>query len=143
MRAKVCHQGNDIGLDEVPAPIAGPNQAVVTVSLTTSCGSDFHIAQEEWPVAAGRILGHEAVGTISEIRPGVQGFQLGRRMLALAITSSGGGFYYLNGQWSQCAGPEEHWVPRGGWRLGSSIDGCQAEYFRVPYGQANMALIPD
>jgi alcohol dehydrogenase len=44
---------------------------------------------------------------------------------------------------SQCSGHEDEWKMIGGWRLGNSIDGVQAEFFRVPYAQANLAKIPD
>jgi threonine dehydrogenase-like Zn-dependent dehydrogenase len=143
MRALVFHGGGQIGLDEVPLPKAGPSEAVVRVSLTTICGSDVHIMREEWPVARGRVLGHEAVGTIHELGQGIEGFQVGQRVLVPAITPCGSCFYCLKGQWAQCAGHDDRWVMGGGWRLGNSVDGCQAEYFRVPYAQANMAPIPD
>ncbi len=143
MRALVFHGGGQIGLDEVPLPKAGPSEAVVRVSLTTICGTDVHIMREEWPVARGRVLGHEAVGTIHELGQGIEGFQVGQRVLVPAITPCGSCFYCLKGQWAQCAGHDDRWVMGGGWRLGNSVDGCQAEYFRVPYAQANMAPIPD
>ncbi len=143
MRALVFHGGGQIGLDEVPLPEAGPSEAVVRVSLTTICGTDVHIMREEWPVARGRVLGHEAVGTIHELGQGIEGFQVGQRVLVPAITPCGSCFYCLKGQWAQCAGHDDRWVMGGGWRLGNSVDGCQAEYFRVPYAQANMAPIPD
>ena len=143
MRALVFHGDGQIGLDEVPLPEAGPSEAVVRVSLTTICGSDVHIMREEWPVARGRVLGHEAVGTIHELGQGIEGFQVGQRVLVPAITPCGSCFYCLKGQWAQCAGHDDRWVMGGGWRLGNSVDGCQAEYFRVPYAQANMAPIPD
>jgi threonine dehydrogenase-like Zn-dependent dehydrogenase len=143
MRALVFHGDGQIGLDEVPLPEAGPSEAVVRVSLTTICGSDVHIMREEWPVARGRVLGHEAVGTIHELGQGIEGFRVGQRVLVPAITPCGSCFYCLKGQWAQCAGHDDRWVMGGGWRLGNSVDGCQAEYFRVPYAQANMAPIPD
>jgi len=143
MRALVFHGGGQIGLDEVPLPKAGPSEAVVRVSLTTICGTDVHIMREEWPVARGRVLGHEAVGTIHDLGQGIEGFQVGQRVLVPAITPCGSCFYCLKGQWAQCAGHDDRWVMGGGWRLGNSVDGCQAEYFRVPYAQANMAPIPD
>ena len=143
MRALVFHGDGQIGLDEVPLPKAGPSEAVVRVSLTTICGSDVHIMREEWPVARGRVLGHEAVGTIHDLGQGIEGFQVGQRVLVPAITPCGSCFYCLKGQWAQCAGHDDRWVMGGGWRLGNSVDGCQAEYFRVPYAQANMAPIPD
>ena len=142
MRALVFHGPDQLAIDEVPVPRAGVNQAVVKVSLTTICGTDVHISREEWPVNKGRILGHEAVGTIHEIGPGVEGFEIGQRVLIPAITPCGSCFYCLSGQWAQCSGHHDKWVPGGGWRLGNSINGCQADYVLVPYAQANLAPVP-
>lgn len=143
MKAMVFRGSGEIGLEEVPMPHPGINEAVVKVSLTTICGTDVHISRQEWPVSRGRVLGHEAVGTISELGPGVEGFHLGQRVLVPAITPCGTCFYCLKGQWAQCSGPRDHWIPGGGWRLGNSIDGCQAEYVLVPFAQANLAPVPD
>jgi len=143
MRAMVFHGVGEVHLEEVPIPIAGIGEAVVKVTLTTICASDTHIAKGEWPVAAGRILGHEPVGIIHELGPGVVGYHLGQRVMVGAITPCGTCFYCLKGQPSQCAGYDGNWVPGGGWRLGNSIDGCQADYVRVPYAQANLTPIPD
>ncbi|HVA91525.1 MAG TPA: alcohol dehydrogenase catalytic domain-containing protein [Chloroflexota bacterium] len=143
MRAMVFHGVNDVHLTEVPVPTAGVGEAVVKVTLTTICGTDVHIAKGEWPVEPGRILGHEPVGIVHDIGPGLVGYHVGQRVLVGAITPCGTCFYCLKGQYSQCAGYDGHWVPGGGWRLGNSIDGCQAEYVRVPYAQANLTPIPD
>ena len=64
-------------------------------------------------------------------------------MLVGAITPCGTCFYCQSHSESQCSGYEDDWEMIGGWRLGNSIDGVQAEYFRVPYAQANLAKIPD
>ena len=64
-------------------------------------------------------------------------------MLVGAITPCGTCFFCQSHNESQCSGYEDQWEMIGGWRLGNSIDGVQAEYFRVPYAQANLAKIPD
>src|SRR2546423_704048 len=143
MRALVFHRTGDIGLEEVAVPTAGPGEAVIKITLTTICGTDLHIMRGDGPVAAGRILGHEPVGVIHELGPGVEGYHVGQRVLVGAITPCGTCFYCLKGLWAQCAGYDGHWVPGGGWRLGNSVHGCQADYLRVPYAQANLAPIPD
>lgn len=143
MRATVFHGVNDIRLDSVPLPTAGPNEAVVRVTMTTICGTDVHIMKGEWPVAPGRVLGHEPVGVIHELGPGVEGFSVGDRVLVGAVTPCGTCYYCLHGQSAQCAGVHNHWVPGGGWRLGNSVDGVQADFYRVPYAQANLTKIPD
>ena len=143
MRALVFHAKGEVRLDEVPIPTAGYGEAVIKVSLTTICGTDVHICRGEWPVASGRVLGHEPVGVIHELGVGVGGYHVGQRVLVGAITPCGSCSYCLKGIYSQCEGHEGRWVPGGGWRLGNSVDGCQAEYLRVPYAQANLAPIPD
>jgi alcohol dehydrogenase len=52
-------------------------------------------------------------------------------------------FFCQNHVEAQCSGHRDEWEMIGGWRLGNSIDGVQADYFRVPYAQANLAKIPD
>src|SRR5205823_6709263 len=80
---------------------------------------------------------HEAVGVIHELGNGVTGYEVGQRVLMGAITPCGQCEPCLSGHLSQCGGA------LGGWRLGNTIDGVQAEYVRVPFAQANLALIPD
>jgi alcohol dehydrogenase len=143
MRAAVFHGPGEIALEERPVPQCGPNDAIVRVTLTTICGTDVHILRGEYPVAAGRIVGHEPVGVIAELGDAVSGYEIGERVLVGAITPCGTCFFCQSHNESQCAGHEDDWQMIGGWRLGNSIDGVQAEYFRVPYAQANLAKIPD
>lgn len=143
MRAAVFHGVNDLRLDSVAIPTAGQGEAIVKVTMTTICGTDVHILKGEWEVTPGRVLGHEPVGVIHELGPGVEGYEVGDRVLVGAITPCGTCYYCLHDQSAQCAGVHDHWVPGGGWRLGNSIDGVQAEYYRVPYAQVNLTKIPD
>lgn len=143
MKAAVFRGVNDLRLESVPVPKAGPGEAIVRITMTTICGTDVHILKGEWPVEPGRVLGHEPVGVIHELGPGVEGYEIGDRVLVGAITPCGTCYYCLHGQSAQCAGVHNHWVPGGGWRLGNSIDGVQAEFYRVPYAQANLTKIPD
>ena len=113
------------------------------VTLTTICGTDVHIWREEYPVEHGRIVGHEPVGVIHELGEAVAGYEVGDRVLVGAITPCGSCFYCQSHSEAQCSGYEDEWEMIGGWRLGNSIDGVQADYFRVPYAQANLAKIPD
>ncbi len=138
MKALVFHGPNQISLDNMPIPRAGYGEAVLRVTLTTICGTDVHILKGEYPVQPGLIVGHEAVGVIHELGPGVSGYSVGDRVLVGAITPCGQCSFCLNGSSSQCGG-----VPIGGWKFGNTIHGAQAEYLRVPSAQANMARIPD
>ncbi len=80
---------------------------------------------------------------IAELGDGVTGYQVGQRVLVGAITPCGTCFYCQKGITAQCAGYDGRWVPGGGWRLGNSVDGCQADYLKVPYPQANLTPIPN
>jgi threonine dehydrogenase-like Zn-dependent dehydrogenase len=142
MKANVFRGPNKIGIEEVPRPNAGVGEAVIRITLTTICGTDLHIVRGEYPVAAGRVIGHELVGVIEELGTGVTGYEVGQRVLVGAITPCGQCAACLSGKPSQC-GHGEGWEAIGGWRLGNSIDGAQAEYVRVPFAQANLARIPD
>jgi threonine dehydrogenase-like Zn-dependent dehydrogenase len=137
MRANVFHAPGRFGLEEKPVPVPGPGEARVRVRLTTICGTDIHIVKGEYPVKPGLTIGHEAVGVIDELGPGITGYQIGQRVLVGAITPCGQCEPCLSGNTSQCGGP------LGGWRLGNTIDGVQADFVIVPCAQANLALIPD
>lgn len=136
MRALVFHAPNDIRVEEVLIPHAGYGEAVIRVTLTTVCGTDLHILKGEYAVRPGLIIGHEPVGVIHELGPGVTGYEVGDRVLVGAITPCGQCQYCLSGHWAQCGGP------MGGWKFGNTINGAQAEFLLVPHAQANLAKIP-
>ncbi len=143
MRAAVFRGKEDIHIEEVAKPTCGPTDAIVRVTTTTICGTDSHIWREEYPVANGRIVGHEPVGVIDQVGEAVRGYEIGDRVVVGAITPCGACYFCQHGDFSQCAGYDDEWGLIGGWRLGNSADGVQADYFRVPYAQANLAKIPD
>ena len=142
MRANVFRGVNDIRVEEVPRPRAGAGEAVIRVTLTTICGTDLHIVRGEYPVRPGLVIGHEPVGVIAELGPGVTGYRLGERVLVGAITPCGQCGACLSNHHAQC-GRGEGYEAVGGWRFGNTINGAQAEYLLVPYAQANLARIPD
>jgi alcohol dehydrogenase len=137
MKALVFRGPSHIGIEEVPIPHPQYGEAVIRVTLTTICGTDVHILKGEYPVKPGLIIGHEAVGVIHELGPGVTGYSTGDRVLVGAITPCGQCDACLSGDLSQCGGPI------GGWKFGNTIDGAQAEYLLVPNAAANLAKIPD
>ena len=142
MRAAVFHGVDDLRVEEVPRPVPGPGEAVIRVTLTTICGTDLHILRGEYPVRPGLVIGHEPVGIIEELGPGVTGYEVGERVLVGAITPCGQCRACFSGQHSQC-GHGAGYEAIGGWRFGNTIHGAQAEYLRVPSAQANLAKIPD
>jgi alcohol dehydrogenase len=142
MRAAVFHAAGDIRVEDVPRPSPGPGEALIQITLTTICGTDVHILKGEYPVEPGLIVGHEPVGVIEELGPGVIGYEVGDRVLVGAITPCGQCHACLSGKLSQC-GHGSGYEAIGGWRFGNTINGAQAEYLLVPYAQANLAKIPE
>jgi alcohol dehydrogenase len=143
MRAAVFQGKGRIGIREVPRPTPEVGQALVKVTLTTICGTDVHILKGEYPVREGLVVGHEPVGVIEALGPGVVGYQPGDRVIVGAITPCGQCRACLSGDASQCGHGGGGYQALGGWRFGNTIDGCQAEYVLVPDAQANLAKIPD
>ena len=142
MRATVFRGPNDIRVEEVERPRPGPGEALLRVTLTTICGTDLHILRGEYAVKPGLIIGHEPVGVVEELGPGVTGYKAGDRVLVGAITPCGQCHACLSGHLSQC-GHGAGYEAIGGWRFGNTINGAQAEYLVVPSAQANLAKIPD
>lgn len=144
MRAAIFVEPGRIVLDEKPVPDVGVLDALVRVTTTTICGTDVHILKGEYPVARGLTIGHEPVGVIEKLGSAVQGYREGQRVIAGAITPSGWSHACLCGSCSQDgAGTAHGWKALGGWRLGNTIDGCQAEYVLVPDAMTNLAPVPD
>ncbi|MGV3743174.1 MAG: NAD(P)-dependent alcohol dehydrogenase [Burkholderiaceae bacterium] len=138
MKAAVFVSPGKIILDEKPIPQVGPGEALVKITTTTICGTDVHILKGEYPVEPGRIIGHEPVGVIAELGPGVTGYSIGQRVVIGAITPCGQCHACLDQHQAQCGGKA-----MGGWRFGNTIDGCQAEYVKVPFAMANLTPVPD
>lgn len=145
MKAAVFVRPDLIELQERPVPEIGPGEALVRITTTTICGTDVHILKGEYPVKSGLIVGHEPVGIIAKLGEGVDGYRVGQRVIVGAITPCGQCFACLSGDRSQCGGATSHGHHHalGGWRFGNTIDGCQAEYLRVPDAKANLAVVPD
>lgn len=142
MRAHVFQGIGRSSIEQVPIPKPDVGEALVRVTLTTICGTDLHIVRGEYPVKPGLVIGHEPVGVICELGPGVRGYEVGERVLIGAITPCGQCRACLSGHLSQC-GHGEDFEALGGWRLGNTINGAQAEYVLVPHAQANLSKIPD
>lgn len=138
MKAAIFVEPGRIVLEDKPIPQVGPRDALLRVTTTTICGTDVHILKGEYPVARGLTVGHEPVGVIEELGSAVFGYAVGQRVIAGAITPCGQCHACLGGNQAQCGGKA-----MGGWRLGNTIDGCQAEYVLIPDAAANLAPIPD
>jgi alcohol dehydrogenase len=137
MRAVVYHGPGQKAWEEVAEPeIIGDGDAIVRVDAVTICGTDLHILKGDVPaVHPGRILGHEAVGTVVEVGGGVQTLATGDRVLVSCISACGTCRFCREGRYGQCLGT-------GGWILGHKIDGTQAEYVRVPFADTSTCPVP-
>ena len=137
MRALVYHGPMSKAWEEVPQPaLEADTDAIVRVDAVTICGTDLHILKGDVPaVTDGRILGHEAVGTVEEVGPGVKNVRPGAKVLVSCITACGACRFCREGRYGQCLGG-------GGWILGHKIDGTQAEYVRVPFADTSTYPAP-
>jgi alcohol dehydrogenase len=138
MHAVVYHGPGNKAWEEVPDPqLIDDTDAVVRVDAVTICGTDLHILKGDVPaVTDGRILGHEAVGTVEQVGPAVTTVQPGDRVLVSCISACGRCRFCREAQYGQCIGG-------GGWILGHLIDGTQAERVRVPFADTSTYAVPD
>jgi alcohol dehydrogenase len=137
MRALVYHGPGQKAWEEVANPtLLADTDAIVRVDAVTICGTDLHILKGDVPaVTDGRILGHEAVGTVEEVGAGVKNVKVGDRVLVSCITACGSCRFCREGRYGQCLGG-------GGWILGHKINGTQAEYVRVPFADTSTYPAP-
>ncbi|MCK9536010.1 MAG: alcohol dehydrogenase [Bacilli bacterium] len=137
MKALVYHGPEKISLDEVPVPkIIEPDDAIVRITTSTICGTDIHIWHGGMPeVEAPRILGHEFCGEVVAVGPAVRNVKVGDRCAVSCVTQCGECFYCKTATYSHCE--------TGSWIFGYMIDGCQAEYARVPHANLGCYIIPD
>jgi alcohol dehydrogenase len=138
MRALVYHGPGQKAWEEVADPeILDDGDVIVRVDATTICGTDLHILNGDVPaVRKGRILGHEAVGTVWEVGDGVRRLCPGDRVLVSCISACGSCQFCREARYGQC-------LEGGGWVLGHTVDGTQAEYVRVLYADLSTFRIPD
>jgi alcohol dehydrogenase len=124
-------------LEDMPKPkLRDATDAIVRMTRTTICGTDLHILKGDLPaVAVGRILGHEGIGVVEEVGTGVSRFHKGDRVLISCITACGKCEYCRRGMPSHCE--------QGGWILGNTIDGTQAEFVRIPFADTSLYPIPE
>jgi alcohol dehydrogenase len=137
MKALVYQGPGKKALLERPKPeIAAPTDAIVKITKTTICGTDLHILKGDVPTCQpGRILGHEGIGIVDAVGAGVTAFKRGDKVLISCITACGKCFYCRKLMYSHCT--------TGGWILGNSIDGTQAEFVRIPYADTSLYPNPE
>ncbi|NEU14808.1 zinc-dependent alcohol dehydrogenase family protein [Methylobacterium sp. BTF04] len=136
MKAFVYHgPGKKAFEDHAKPQIIDPTDAIVKIVKTTICGTDLHILKGDLPSCEpGRILGHEGVGVIDSVGPAVTAFKAGDRVLISCVSACGKCEYCRKGMFSHCT--------TGGWILGNTIDGTQAEFVRTPHADTSLYPIP-
>ncbi len=136
MKALVYRGPGQKALEECPMPeISTATDAIVRITRTTICGTDLHILKGDVPTCTpGRILGHEGVGIVEQAGAAVTQFKKGDHVLISCISSCGKCEYCRKGMYSHCT--------TGGWILGNTIDGTQAEYVRIPHADTSLYPIP-
>ncbi|PVH88097.1 GroES-like protein [Cadophora sp. DSE1049] len=138
MKALVFNGVGKIAVEDRPQPkVQDPSDAIVKLTRTTICGSDLHIIQGHVPtVEPGRVIGHEGVGVVESVGKDVKKFKVGDRVLIACITSCATCSFCKQGKFGLCNSPT------GGWRLGHTHDGTQAEYVRILHADASLHAVP-
>jgi alcohol dehydrogenase len=136
MKALIYHGPTQRAWEDKPKPsIKDTTDAIIRITTSTICGTDLHIMKGDVPsVINGRILGHEGVGIVEETGAGVTQFKKGDKVLISCITSCGKCDYCKKGMYSHCR--------NGGWILGNTIDGTQAQYVRIPHADNSLYKAP-
>jgi alcohol dehydrogenase len=136
MKALVYHGPGKRAWEETPRPaIQNPTDAIVRITTSTICGTDLHILKGDLPsVTPGRILGHEGIGVVTEVGTAGTAFHPGDRVIISCVTACGKCDYCRKSMYSHCRD--------GGWILGNTIDGTQAEFVRIPHADMSLYHFP-
>ncbi len=136
MKALVYHGPGKRAWENKPRPaIQHPGDAIVRITTSTICGTDLHILKGDLPaVTDGRILGHEGIGVVEQVGNGVSEFHVGDRVIISCVTACLKCHFCKRGMYSHCQS--------GGWILGYTIDGTQAEYVRIPHADGSLYKFP-
>jgi len=136
MKALVYHGPGERAWEDKPRPaIQDPSDAIVRITTSTICGTDLHILKGDLPaVTDGRILGHEGIGVVEQVGAGVSEFQVGDKVIISCVSACLKCDFCKRGMYSHCR--------HGGWILGYTIDGTQAEYVRIPHADGSLYHFP-
>ena len=137
MKSLVYHGPGQKAWEDKPYPsIKEPGDAIVRITTSTICGTDLHIMKGDVPtVTDGRILGHEGIGVVEQVGSGVTEFHAGDKVIISCVTACTKCDFCRKGMYSHCR--------HGGWILGNTIDGTQAEYVRIPYADGSLYHFPE
>jgi threonine dehydrogenase-like Zn-dependent dehydrogenase len=157
MRA-VCWQGiAEVGVETVPDPeILNPRDAIIKVTSTAICGSDLHLYDGYVPTMyRGDILGHEFMGEVVDVGPGVTNLSIGDRVVVPFPISCGNCYFCEKELYSLCenSNPNAHLAEKfwghspagifGYSHITGGYAGGQAEYVRVPFADVGPLKVLD
>ncbi|MDX6445417.1 MAG: alcohol dehydrogenase [Blastocatellia bacterium] len=136
MKALVYHGPGKRAWEDKPRPtLQDPSDAIIRITTSTICGTDLHILKGDLPaVTDGRILGHEGIGVIEQVGAGVSEFHVGDKVIISCVSACLKCDFCKRGMYSHCR--------YGGWILGYTIDGTQAEYVRIPHADGSLYNFP-
>lgn len=136
MKAAVVNQFKEkLEIKDVPVPEIGHGEILVKIKACGVCHTDLHAAHGDWPVKPKLPLipGHEGVGVVEAVGPGVTSIKVGDRVGIPWLHSACGECEY-------CLTCQETLCPHQ-LNTGYSVDGCYAEYCKAP--AAYVVKIPD
>jgi threonine dehydrogenase-like Zn-dependent dehydrogenase len=148
---------NDVRIENVPDPqILNPRDAIIRVTSTAICGSDLHLYDGYMPtMMAGDILGHEFMGEVVEVGPGVTNLMVGDRVVSPFAIACGACFFCESGKFSLCENSNPNaWMAEKVWghspaglfgysHMLGGYAGGQAEYVRIPYADVGPIKVPE
>jgi threonine dehydrogenase-like Zn-dependent dehydrogenase len=135
MRATLMHRAGDVRVENVPdATIVKPTDAVIRVTRACICGSDLWPYKELEPVAAGRRMGHEAIGIVEAVGRDVRTVKRGDFVVMPFAYSDGTCAFCHEGLHTSCV--------RGGFFGWEQSDGAQAEALRIPQADGTLFVLP-
>ncbi|NLC67863.1 MAG: L-threonine 3-dehydrogenase [Clostridiaceae bacterium] len=116
-----------ISVCNMPVPAAGPGEVIIKVRMAGICGTDLHIYNwDDWAknrVKVPVIIGHEFIGEIVDMGPGVVNLKTGQRVSGEGHITCGHCRYCRNGNAHICQDVKIVGVDR---------NGCFSEYLCIP-----------
>jgi threonine dehydrogenase-like Zn-dependent dehydrogenase len=157
MRANCWHGTKAVQVDDVPDPkILNSRDAIVRITSTAICGSDLHLYNGFIPtMKRGDVLGHEFMGEVVELGPGVKNLDIGDRVVVPFPIACGGCSQCDRENFSLCENSNPNaWMAEKLWgyspcgifgysHLLGGYAGGQAEYARVPFADVGPLKVPE